>query len=407
MNTHGKPIGPLHGLPISVKEHINMKGFDINAGFVAWVGTISPNDAHILTILKDAGAVFHARTAQPQTVMHLECANNIYGTTVNPYNLSLTSGGSSGGEGALIGLRGSCLGIGSDIGGSIRSPAANCGLFGFRPTSLRVPVHGLADLLMAHEQILTVLGPLSTSLDGMNLFMRTLLNAKPWLREPSIIPFPWREREDWLDKTPSGARKLKIGVLRDDGIVKPHPPVLRAIRELEDKLRSVDGIELVEWKPHRHDYAWTIISTLYFPDNGDEEREAIAASGEPWLPLSRWIVLDNPNVRQLSMAEVWHWTAERERYRADYAKLWTRMGGSDDPVDVILCPVGPGAAPPLETAKYWSYTSQWNLLDYPAAVFPVRNRTGTRSGRSRNAKLCAGHYGRSRHRRKGTIHAAK
>lgn len=109
---HG-PIGPLHGLPISVKEHICMKGFDVNTGFISWVGRVGPDDALILKLLWRAGAVFHARTTEPQTLMHLETSSNIYGATVNPYNANLTSGGSSGGEGALLGMKGSCLGIGT------------------------------------------------------------------------------------------------------------------------------------------------------------------------------------------------------------------------------------------------------------------------------------------------------
>ncbi len=115
---NGKPVGPLHGLPISVKEHVGMKGLDLNAGFVSWVGRTGPDDAIILKLLWKAGCVFYARTTEPQTLMHLETSNNIYGVTTNPYNANLTSGGSSGGEAALLGLRGSCLGIGSDIGGS-------------------------------------------------------------------------------------------------------------------------------------------------------------------------------------------------------------------------------------------------------------------------------------------------
>lgn len=94
-----------------------MRGLGLNAGFIAWWDNVAADDAHILRILWDAGAVFYARTTQPQTVMHLETASNYYGATVNPFNRNLTAGGSSGGEGALIGLRGSCLGIGSDIGG--------------------------------------------------------------------------------------------------------------------------------------------------------------------------------------------------------------------------------------------------------------------------------------------------
>jgi len=151
-----KPIGPLHGLPISVKEHISMKGLDLNAGFVSWVGQLGIDDALIVKLLFNAGAVFYARTTEPQTLMHLECSSNIFGVTTNPHNRNLTSGGSSGGEGALLGLKGSCLGIGTDIGGSIRSPAANNGVFGLRPTSFRLPLDGFAATMLGQEQIVPV-----------------------------------------------------------------------------------------------------------------------------------------------------------------------------------------------------------------------------------------------------------
>ena len=107
----------LHGLPVSVKEHIGMKELGLNAGYIAWWDRTSKEDARLLQILWDAGAVFHARTTQPQSLMHLETDSNYYGITVNPYNRYTSAGGSSGGEGALIGMRGSCLGIGTDIGG--------------------------------------------------------------------------------------------------------------------------------------------------------------------------------------------------------------------------------------------------------------------------------------------------
>ena len=117
MAENGKPFGPLHGLPISVKEHIGLEGLGLNAGYVAWYGRVGEVDARLLEILRQAGAVFHARTTQPQTLMHLETDNNLYGITTNPFNTDLSAGGSSGGEGALVGTRGSCLGIGTDIGG--------------------------------------------------------------------------------------------------------------------------------------------------------------------------------------------------------------------------------------------------------------------------------------------------
>ncbi|KAI4223238.1 MAG: hypothetical protein L6R36_005581 [Xanthoria steineri] len=373
---HKSPIGPLHGLPISVKEHIGMKGKGLNGGFVSWWDHKGEEDAYVLRILWRAGCVFYARTTEPQTLMHLETSNNLYGITVNPFNRDLTSGGSSGGEGALIGLRGSCLGIGSDIGGSIRSPAANCGLYGFRPTSYRVPVKGWTGTMLSEEQIVAVIGPISTSLEGIKLFLKTIVAAKPWLIEPSCLPLPWKNLE--LEHSLGQGKKLRVGVLWSDDIVKPHPPITRALKIVVDKLKDVNAIDVSDWDPYKHDEAWEIIASLYFADGAKEETDTINASGEPWRPLSKFIIQENPYVKTLSIPELWQWTGRREEYRGRYAEVWnqtaTRTGPNGEPadmVDVILAPVGPGAAPPLDSAKYWGYTSQWNLLDYPALVFPV------------------------------------
>ena len=256
---HKRPVGPLHGLPISVKEHVPMRGLDINCAFVGYIGRYADADATILEHLWAAGAVFYARSTQPQTIMHLETSSNIYGTTVNPFNRLLTSGGSSGGEGALLGLRASCLGIGTDIGGSIRNPAANCGVFGLRPTSYRLPMDGLGLSMAGVESILCVIGPMSTSLGGVKVFMKSIIDRQPWLIQPSCIPLPWRDEQSWLPQREDGSKRLKVAVLWDDGVVKPHPPVLRALREVSEKLRASENIEVVDWKPYKHDYAWEVI----------------------------------------------------------------------------------------------------------------------------------------------------
>ena len=371
-----KPIGPLHGLPISVKEHVAMKGLTCNAGFIAWSKNVPDDDATILKLLWNAGAVFYARTTQPQTLMHLETSSNFYGDTVNPFNRSLTCGGSSGGEGALIGLRGSCLGIGTDIGGSFRSPAANNGLYGFRPTTYRLPTAGLISSSRGREQIIGVIGPLSTSLEGVKLFMKSLIDQKPWNYQQSLVPLPWRISQQ---KKPSPEKKLKVAVMWDDGVVRPHPPITRAMKEIAEKLKSVSAVEIVDWKPYKHDRAWEIISSLYWPDAGADAREIMQKSGEPRRPLTDFIITDNPfAVKARPIAEVWDLTFEREKYKEEYLQHWNNTAsGRDetgdliDAVDVILCPVGPGAAPPLNHSKYWGYTSQWNLLDYPSLVFPV------------------------------------
>lgn len=369
---HGRPIGPLHGLPISVKEHIGMKGMTQNCAFVAWIDQVAKEDAFILTLLHNAGAVFYVRTTEPQLLMHLETASNLYGSTVNPYNRALTSGGSSGGEGALLGLKGSCLGIGTDIGGSIRSPAANNGVWGFRPSSYRLPTGGAHAPGLGEEQIIPVIGPLSTSLAGLNVFMKTLIEQKPWLSDPSMVPLKWNTSESHLVQR-HGQKKLKVAVMWHDGVVKPHPPVTRALTEMASKLKKTPGIEVVDWIPHKHDEGWDIISSLYFCASAKEDTDIIEAGGEPWLPLSKFILLEQPGVpKEEDIASIiWAKTIRREAFKAEYAAHWNATGSADGhPVDIILCPVGPGAAPLLEHSRYWAYTSTWNLLDYPAMVFP-------------------------------------
>ncbi|KAL9599860.1 MAG: hypothetical protein Q9219_003554 [cf. Caloplaca sp. 3 TL-2023] len=314
---HKRPIGPLHGLPISVKEHVGMKGLNCNAGFVAWAHQVAPDDALILKILWSAGCVFYARTTEPQTLMHLETSSNLYGTTVNPINRDLTSGGSSGGEGALLALRGSCLGIGSDIGNIvIRSPAASNGVYGFRPTSYRLPKSGSFFAENGGDYIAGTLGPISTSLQGIDVSMKTIIDAEPWLLDPSLVPLPWRRYKP--DVLASPDERMRIGIMWSDGVVTPHPSVTRALGLMVESLKPLENVDVFDWEPYDHALAWEII-----PEWND------TATGK------------------------------------------TDAGIPKGSMDVILCPVGPGPAPFLNSSKYWSYTSTWNLLDYPAVVFPV------------------------------------
>jgi amidase len=110
--------------------------------------------------------------------------------------------------------------------------------------------------MAGQEHIVSSIGPLSTSLEGIQLFMRTVIAAKPWLREPSLIPFEWKDmKELWRN----GDRKLKVAVLWDDEIVRPHPPITRALKDVVDKLKTSAKFDVVDWKPYKHDLSWEII----------------------------------------------------------------------------------------------------------------------------------------------------
>ena len=213
--------------------------------------------------------------------------------------------------------------------------------------------------------------------------MHTVLSAQPWLHEPALLPIPWN-----ASYRVSPDQPLKIAIMWDDGEVKPHPPITRALNEVVSRLANIDNVDVVDWKPYLHDEAWAIVSSLYYPDGGEEDYVVMAESGEPVRPLTKWIIKENPCVKKMEIKDLWYWQEERESYRSEYAKVWNETGRSGRTVDAILCPVAPGVAPRHNTAKYWNYTSQWNLLDYPALSFPVSKvDKGLDRGRTREEFL--------------------
>ncbi len=109
------------------------------------------------------------------------------------------------------------------------------------------------------------LGPLSTSLKGIKMFMKTILDAKPWIVDPSLVPLPWRDQKSYLGG--NGSKKLRVAVFWSDGVVRPQPPVMRALKEVVEKLRKVDGVEITDWKPYRQELAWEIIVSVLGPQS--------------------------------------------------------------------------------------------------------------------------------------------
>ena len=142
-------------------------------------------------------------------------------------------------------------------GGSIRSLAADQGRHGLKPTAFRLPRGGCATPHVGSGYVIGVLGPLSTSLEGVKMIMKTIIDAEPWVEDPSLVPLAWRTGH--FDRRASGSWRLKIGVMESDGIVTPHPPVLRAMRAMVNQLKQIEDIELVDWKPYKHHLASELI----------------------------------------------------------------------------------------------------------------------------------------------------
>lgn len=355
---------PMFGLPISLKEMIPLTGHSVTHGSLCYLDRAVEYNADIVNILIKNGAVPFVRSTNPQSLMMLECESFTHGSTVNPFNSALTCGGSSAGEGAINGIHASPIGLGSDIGGSIRCSSAFNGIYGMSTTVGRIPTSDYFSCQMGSESILSVTGPLTRSLDTLELLMKTVVQEKPWNIDPSLTSIEWR----------SNTRKppYRIGNLKTDNVVTSHPPVARALDIMCEKLKSIIDIDVFEFEPLDHQKAWEIISTLYFEDGGDDTRKTLKITGEPMCPQTEWI-LGNDTVQRLTVEEIWKWNLEKQKYGKDYLKHWLLFNNPEKtaPMDALIAPVFPGPAAKHTTTKYWGYTAQWNLLDYPVLVFPV------------------------------------
>lgn len=358
LKKNGKTIGPLHGLPISLKEHIFYKGKVTHGSYVAKMEDVSSEHAVSVKILEDLGAVFYVRTTQPQTLMHLDSQNNVTGLTRNPYNLSLSSGGSSSGEGAIVAFGASALGVGSDIGGSIRAPAAYSGCVGLRPSTRRISAAGLISGSAGQESVVGVQGPMARSVDDLELWMKTYINeGKPWEVDAQSLPMPWR------DVAKPEAKDLTIAVIYDDGVCRVTPPIKRGLKYTVDKLKAA-GANIVEFTPMKAAEAVDIVNKMYTCDGNYMQRKFLAASGEPLAKLTKWAMNVGGGAKALTVKENRELNYFRDSLRTEYTKFMV-----DNKIDYILSPAYSNVAPQSEKVYNWSYTSLWNILDFPTLTF--------------------------------------
>ncbi|KAF9479766.1 amidase [Pholiota conissans] len=388
----GKVIGPLHGLPISLKDQFTMKGLETVMGYVSGIGQYASEDCVLVQILYASGAVPFVRTNVPQTLMWGETHNNVFGRTLNPYNRSLTPGGSSGGEGALLAMKGSPLGVGTDIGGSLRIPSAFCGLYTLRPSYSRLPYYGAANALIGQESITSVLGPMANSLSGLKTFTQAVLQAKPWNLDPLAIRKPWAEDEWELSEHGGVGQKLCFAIMWDNGVVKPHPPLVRAMRMVKTALEEM-GHQVIDWKPHRHLEIYKNAETIFVADGNHDYDTDCAKSGEPLIqsmvpsleeevaegykfepphPFVKKLVGDNP--AHLRAYDLWRLHEEKQELRKSHLDYWEKTINETDTgrrVDAIISPAVAYAAVPhgLNTDSF--YTTLCNAMDYTTSVFPV------------------------------------
>ena len=348
----GKTVGPLHGLPISLKDCFNVPGHPTSVGFTAWALDPVQEESVIVSVLRKAGAVFYVKTNVPTSMMYAESVNNCYGRTVNPLNRNLTSGGSSGGESALIAMRGSCLGVGTDIGGSLRIPAACCGLYAIRPSLGRTPHFDSRTALAGQEAVASVNGPMGRSIADLRMWMEAVISLQPWLQDPKAIEIPYRDIT--LPRNP------KIAILWHNGIATPTPPVTRALKSVVDRLKA-KGYEIIDWPSTGLPEAAAICKQFFLADGGRSVRKILQETGEPWRPE----MAAYEQARDTDVYDLWQLQKARTMLQAEYLR---RMVDSD--VDAILGPTTPWVAPRNGQLKTVAYTNVFSVLDYSSVSFP-------------------------------------
>ncbi|KAK5945856.1 hypothetical protein PMZ80_003064 [Knufia obscura] len=383
--------GPLHGLPVSIKDGFNIAGYDSSIGLASLCFKPATANAPLVDLLESLGCIIIAKTNIPQTLASLDSVNNVFGRTYNPFNRLLTAGGSSGGEGVLVAMRGSAIGFGTDIGGSIRVPAMCNGVYGVKPSVGRVPFGGqqLTGVEgMSRTSVQAVAGPIARSMEDIECVMRELVpraslfgeDCVPWNSEWMGVPLardPGTARHKFRGSGPNG--EFVIGVLRSDGNCQLLPPIARVMDEVSGALRTAGSkmnVRVVELPTPK---AWTkaqsVMSKLMGVDGGAEMSRMLLGTEEPLVPWMSTRFKHGGKAQKLErVAEIQAQRAqlEREMLRDVWGVSIDEFGRKKRGVDAIICPLASHPVPEIERYNAVGYTSSWVLFDYPAGCVPVR-----------------------------------
>jgi amidase len=232
--------GPLHGVPMTVKESFNVQGLPTTFGFEAFAHNIATTDALTVQRLLDAGAVIFGKTNVPVSLADWQSFNPVYGTTSNPWDTGRTPGGSSGGAAAALAAGFTALELGSDIGASIRNPAHYCGVWGHKPTWGVVPLtgHELTPQYCADSFDIAVAGPLARSAFDLQLAMEVLAAPLEAMTPLGRVPLAWRD----AGQVP---RRCRVAVIYDDAQAEVDASVQAGLRDLVAFLRH-EGVQVDE-----------------------------------------------------------------------------------------------------------------------------------------------------------------
>uniref|UniRef100_A0A3B4FEB1 Fatty-acid amide hydrolase 1 n=1 Tax=Pundamilia nyererei TaxID=303518 RepID=A0A3B4FEB1_9CICH len=396
--------GLLYGVPVSVKENIAFKNHDCSCGVVINLDQPAEKDSVLVQVLKKQGAIPFVKTNLPQALLSYDCSNPIYGQTVNPHNPQKTPGGSSGGEAALIGGGGSLLGIGTDLGGSIRLPSSFCGICGFKPTAHRLSLQGFRSICRGQKSVSSSPGPMARDVDSLALCMQALLCDHMFSLDPTVPPLPFNM------EIYRSSRPLRIGYLENDGYLQPSPSMVRGVREVKALLEQA-GHTLVPYAPLKiSQIVPELLITGVYADGATTllqklkgalldpslKRQVFTHSLPKWFKKILSFLLKpvsprlSSNVSAIcgvrSVSDLWKQHAAVEDYIQETIAHWRSCN-----IDVLLSPmIGPASrllhADKVSTAV--SCTMLYNLLKFPAGVVTVSTVTAKDEEELKHYKGC-------------------
>lgn len=357
-------LRPLHGVPLSIKSCIDVAGWPCPAGSLLRKDYIPERDAPLVSRLKTAGAILLGNTNTPEYLMAYESDNRLSGKTSNPWNLSYSAGGSSGGEAAAIASGCSAGGVGSDGGGSIRVPAHFCGVCGLKPTPGRIPATGHFPPGAGAFSWIGVVGPMARTIADVRLLFEVM--AGPDAGDALSAPVPLRTYHE------ADLRGLRIGILESDafGVATPetHAAVDQAGKSLSER-----GFTVEPFRMKGLDQALELWWFFFGGVIGSLFHQSIAGREDQISPTFREYLSCATSGSPIALHEFIKACAERDLLRAEILRQM-----KDTPI--LLSPVSTGPAFRHGEGNYLPGTgyrdtmrfSQWlNLTGFPGASVPV------------------------------------
>ncbi len=290
----GAPLGALHGVPFTVKENIDMAGLPTTWGVPALAGAVVPLDAPVVERMRAAGAIPIGRTNLPDMALRVSTDSSLHGITRNPWNAQRTAGGSSGGEAVALATGMSPIGLGNDIGGSLRNPANACGIASIRPSAGRVPDAGFVpneDYLLA-IQLMNAQGPMARRVADVRLGLQVLMGAHP--RDPWSITSPL--------VGPAPGRPIRVALVAAPPGGSCDPVVSAVVRRAADTLANA-GYDVVEACPPRYEEvvaAWARLLLGDFASVMDQLMPLMGEGGKAFLAAANSAVPPLASVTEMS-----------------------------------------------------------------------------------------------------------